>query len=261
MNFHQLSEYVEYLVFSSHRKGHGIHSPFVYDLVSRVFRNKIRFDIVLRIEMIRKRLLKDQTKITINDLGAGQERRSKQRKVSEIVRYSAINKKYGNLLFNLAAEFGQPSILEMGTSFGISSMYLAASSPDSTVYTIEGCPECAAVAKDNFREAGITNIIQFTGSFDNVIPEVIEKGIRPGLVFIDGNHRKEPTLKYFSYLVESVEGEMVFVIDDIHYSKEMSEAWETIKDSKGVSATIDILRMGIVFIRCNITRNHYRIRY
>ena len=261
MNFHQLSEYIEYLVFSKHRRGHGIHSPMAYDLVSRVFRNKMRPDIVLRIEMIRKRLLKDHTKIRINDLGAGKTRRSKQRKVSEIARYSAINKKYGKLLFNLASEFGKTSILELGTSFGISSMYMAASSPDSTVYTIEGCSECSAVAAENFREAGLTNIIQLTGSFDTILPEVIKKRIKPGLIFIDGNHRKEPTLKYFSDLIESIDGEIVLVIDDIHYSKEMSEAWETIKYSDNVSATIDIYRMGIVFIRSNITRNHYRIRY
>lgn len=261
MNFHQLLEYVEYLLFSRHEKGHGIHSPLVYDLVSRVFRNKIHSGIVLRIEMIRKRLLKDHRVININDLGAGQDRRSKQRKVSEIVRYSAINKKYGTLLSNLASEFGKPSILELGTSFGISSMYMAASSPDSTVYTIEGCAECAAVAAENFREAGLTNIVQFTGSFDKVIPEVIKKAISPGLIFIDGNHRKEPTLKYFFQLSEAYDGEFVIVIDDIHYSKGMAEAWETIKYSANVSATIDIFRMGIVFVGSKITRNHYSIRY
>jgi predicted O-methyltransferase YrrM len=261
MNFHQFSEYVEYLVFSGHKKGHGIHSPLIYDLVSRVFRNKTPSGIVFRIEQIRKRLLKDQRVININDLGAGQEVRSKQRKVSEIIKYSAINKKYGNLLSGLASKFGSPSILELGTSFGISSMYMAATCPDSIVYTIEGCAECAAVASENFREAGLTNIVQFTGSFDDVIPEVIADGIRPGLIFIDGNHRKDPTLKYFSSLIEVIEGEIVMIIDDIHYSKEMSEAWDTIKNSPDVSATIDIFRMGIVFVGKNITRNHYRIRY
>ncbi len=261
MNFHQITEYLEYLLFSGHKKGFGIHSPFVFDLVSGVFRNKTSSDIVFRIEKIRERLLKDHRLISVNDLGSGKERGSKQRKVSEIVKYSAVNRKYGNLLSSLAPRFGYPSILELGTNFGISTMYMAASCPGSTVYTIEGCSECSAVASENFREAGLSNIIQITGSFDNAISEVISKNIRPGLIFIDGNHRKDPTVSYFSRLSKEIGGEVVFVIDDIHYSKEMSQAWETIKYSENVSATIDIFRMGIVFVGSNITSNHYRIRY
>ena len=63
--------FIKYLLFSQHRNGHGIHSPFAFDLVSGIFRNKIEPDIVFSIEKIRNRLLNDPRPITVNDLGAG----------------------------------------------------------------------------------------------------------------------------------------------------------------------------------------------
>ncbi|MGE5420999.1 MAG: O-methyltransferase [Chloroflexota bacterium] len=261
MNFYHVIKYFEYVIHSGHNKGHGVHSPFIFDLVSRVFRNKNDREVVLRIEKIRKKLLKDHRLIAVNDLGAGgNKNNSRTRKVSEITRYSAVPEKFGVLLGNLASEFGNRPIVEMGTSLGFSTMYMAASC-SSTVYTIEGCSSCAAIARENFSEAGLKNIVLLTGSFDSVLPELEAKGINPGMVFIDGNHRKEPVLKYFSELL-SVSGEdTVLVFDDIYYSREMTEAWDAIRSSDKVSASVDIFRMGIVFLKPNITRNHYIIRY
>ncbi|HLN56146.1 MAG TPA: class I SAM-dependent methyltransferase [Bacteroidales bacterium] len=261
MNFYNAIKYFQYLIHSGHNKGHGIHSPFIFDLVSRVFRNKNGREVVLRIEKIRKRLLRDRRLIEVHDLGAGGNKSNlRTRKVSEIARYSAVPAKYGVLLGNLASEFGKKPVIELGTSFGLSTMYMAASC-ESTVYTIEGCSSCAGIARGNFSEAGLKNVVLLTGSFDTVLPELAAKSIKPGMVFIDGNHRKEAVLKYFSEL-SSISGEdTVFVFDDIYYSREMAEAWEEIISSENVSASIDIFRMGIVFLKPNITRNHYIISY
>jgi predicted O-methyltransferase YrrM len=152
-------------------------------------------------------------------------------------------------------------IVELGTSFGISAMYLAASYPASTVITIEGSPSIAAMAEDNFREAGLNNIKVITGSFDEILPEIAEAGIKPGLVFIDGNHRKEPVVNYFSRMAEISDSKTVIIIDDINYSKEMEEAWNEIKGFDKVSLTVDIYRMGIVFFREGINHKNYIIRY
>ncbi len=200
MNFYNAMKYLEHLIFSGHRRGHGIHSPFIFDVVSRVFRNKTDSEVVLRIEKIRKKLRNDTRIISVNDLGAGKEKYGqKNRKVSDIARYSAVQEKTGVLLSSLAAEYGNGAIIELGTSLGISTMYLASSSPEFQIYTIEGCNQCASVAKENFQEGGFNNIRSLTGSFDTVLPELFSAGVKPGLVFIDGNHRKEPLLRYFSH--------------------------------------------------------------
>lgn len=262
MNFYQAAKYIDYLLTSGHRGGHGIHSPFVFDLVSKIFRNKSASDVVCTIESIRKKLEHNDRLITVNDLGSGLSKgMKKERKVSDIARRSAIPPRYGRLLLNLSEAYGGKSIIELGTSLGMSTMYLAAGAPGSIVYTIEGCPECSAIASDNFSIAGLDNIKVLTGSFDEHIPGLGKAGVDPGLVFIDGNHRREPVLSYFNQLAEISSNDTVFVFDDIHSSAEMGEAWGTIKNDKRVTASVDIFRMGIVFLKTGITRNHYTVRY
>jgi predicted O-methyltransferase YrrM len=262
MSFFTVAKYLRYILLSGHRKGHGIHSPFVFDLVSRVFRNKIDPDIVFSIEKIRKKMISDKRAINVNDLGSGSEKiKTNLRKVSDIAKYSPVPKKYGVLLSNLAAEFGSPLILEFGTSLGISAMYMAAACSDAIVTTMEGCPAKSEIARSNFGEAGLNNIKLLTGEFEEVLPAILEKGIKPGLVFIDGNHRKKPVLEYFNTMAETSDNNTVIVIDDIYYSKEMEEAWTIIKQTKQVSVTIDLFRMGIVFFRQGMNHNNYMIRY
>jgi len=262
MIFFRASKYLKYILISRHKTGHGIHSPFVFDLVSRVFRNKIDHDIVSNIEKVRKRLISDRRSIIVKDLGAGSEKLKTQlRKVSDITRYSPVTKKYGVLLSNLAAEFGKPFIIEFGTSFGISTMYMASACPDAVIFTMEGCPATAEMAYQSFEETGLNNIKVFIGSFDEILPEIANSAVKPGLVFIDGNHRKEPVLNYFNRIAEISDNKTVIIIDDIYYSKEMEEAWNEIKRYEKVSVTVDILRMGIVFFRAGIKHNSYIIRY
>jgi len=262
MIFFKATKYLKYILLSSHRKGHGIHSPFVFDLVSRIFRNKTDPDIVCNIEMVRKRLISDRRSIIVKDLDSGSEKlKTNLRKVSDIARYSPVSVKYGVLLSNLAAEFGNQLIVEFGTSFGISTMYMAAACPDAIVYTMEGCPSTAEIAKQNFNEAELNNIKIFTGSFDEILPDITNTGINPGLVFIDGNHHRESVLNYFNRIAEISDNKTVIIIDGIYYSREMEEAWNEIKQNEKVSLTVDLFRLGIVFFREGINYNNYIIRY
>jgi predicted O-methyltransferase YrrM len=262
MIFFRATKYLKYILLSRHRKGHGIHCPFVFDLVSRVFRNKIDTDIVFNIEKVRKRLISDHRYIIVKDLGSGSEKlKTNLRKVSDIARSSPVSAKYGVLLSNMAAEFGEPLIVEFGTSLGISTMYMAAACTGTIVKTVEGCPATTEIAKENFKEAGIINIEVFTGSFDEVLPVTINSNNKPGLVFIDGNHRKEPLINYFNQIAEISDNKTVIIIDDIYYSREMEEAWNEIKRYEKVSLTVDIFRMGIVFFMEKINHNNYIIRY
>jgi predicted O-methyltransferase YrrM len=260
--FFRLIRYIGYLVFSRHRTGHGIHSPFVFDLVSRVMRNKTDSDIVLKIESIRNKNLSDDRVISIQDPGAGSSKmKGNSRRVSDIIKYSAVPAKYGRLLFNMASEFGKPGIVEFGTSLGISTLYLAAACPDSMVYTVEGCSATAEIAAANFKSYGTSNITLIQESFDTAISDLITKSVKPGLVFIDGHHRKEPTLRYFELMAGHCDKGTVIMIDDIHSSGEMEEAWSLIKKNKEVTVTIDIFRMGLVFFREGMSSFDYLIRY
>jgi predicted O-methyltransferase YrrM len=262
MFYYGAFKYLKYKLLSRHKKGHGIHSPFIFDLVSRVFRNKIDPRIVLTVETTRQKMIADRRSIKVHDLGSRSEfSGNTEKKVSYIARKSPVSSKYGAFLSNMATEFGRPFMLELGTSLGISTMYMAASCEDSLISTIEGSSEIAAIARQNFTDAGLSNITLLEGSFDEVLPRFAAAKVKPGLIFIDGNHRKEPVLKYFNDLAMISDSSTVIIIDDINYSKEMAEAWEEIKQNEKVSVTIDIFRMGILFFREGINHKDYIIRY
>ncbi|HOF21039.1 MAG TPA: class I SAM-dependent methyltransferase [Bacteroidales bacterium] len=255
-------KYLKYILFSRHRKGFGIHSPFVFDLVSRVFRNKTDPGIVLLVENIRKRQISDKTRIEVLDLGSGSlALKGSLKRVCDITKYSAVPPAYGKLLYRMAQEFGGPGIVEFGTSTGISTMYLAAASPDAQVITLEGCPALSALAARNFSSIGLANIVQIKGDFDDSLRELRKRSVQPGLVFIDGNHRREATVRYFREMADMSGDETVIIVDDIHLSAEMEEAWKEILNSGNVSVSIDIFRMGMVFFRKGMSRFDYVIRY
>jgi predicted O-methyltransferase YrrM len=227
-----------------------------------VFRNKVDPTVVLTVEQIRKQMLADKRTISVCDLGSGSlSLNTKTRKVTHIAKHTPVSRKYGKLLSNMASEFGDKLIIELGTSLGISTMYMAASNPDATVYTMEGCRETAAIAEQNFSNARLGNINMLQGSFDDILPRLRSEGITPGLVFIDGNHRKEPVIKYFNLITEFSDSKTVVIIDDINHSAEMKEAWNTLKNDTRVSVSIDIFQMGILFFREGINRISYTIRY
>ena len=254
--------YINYKLLARHKKGFGIHSPFIFELVSKVFRNKIDNDIVLSIEKIRRKMKADPGSIDVHDLGSGSAKlKTSLRKVSEIVKKSAVPRKYGILLANMASAFGKPAVIEFGTSLGISTMYMAASCNGCNVYTMEGCAGTSDVASANFREAGLSNIVMLNGSFDELLPGFKKMDLTPGLVFIDGNHRREPLLKYFDFVADISGSRTVAIIDDINLTAEMSEAWKEIKNHENVTTTVDIFRMGIVFFRKDLPRINYIIRY
>jgi predicted O-methyltransferase YrrM len=262
VNIYTIVKYLKYILFSSHRRGHGIHSPFVFNLVTKVFRNKINPDVVFIIEKIRQMMIADNRRISVTDYGSGSERmKSNLRKVSEIAKYSAVPRKYGVLLAGLSGEFGRSHIIELGTSLGISTMYLAAASPEVIVHTIEGCRETSEIAKNNFSRSGLNNIRIYTGKFDDILTELENQNIRPGLVFIDGDHRREQVLRYFNKIVDMSDDQSVIVLDDIHSSSGMGEVWEEIKKYEKVTLTVDIFRMGLVFFRERMTRSDFIIRY
>jgi predicted O-methyltransferase YrrM len=260
--FFRVGKYLKYIIVSENHKGHGIHSPYVFDLVSRVFRNKTDPAVVFSIEKIRKRLKRDKRTIDVLDLGSGSENRMDNlKKVSEVARFSPVSQKFGMLLANMAAEFGGKLIVEFGTSFGISTMYMASSCGETPVASMEGCPAIAEIADENFREAGLKNIRLHVGPFEDKITEIVKMGITPGLVFIDGNHRKKPVLEYFNKVAGMSDNKTVIIIDDISYSREMEEAWHDIRKNEKVTLSIDLYRMGIVFFRSGIGRKEYVIRY
>lgn len=227
-----------------------IHSPFLFDIVTKVFEKKNRPKSADNIEAIRQQLLQDNTVIEVEDFGAGSKKmNSNQRAISKIAKVSVKKKKYAHLIYHLINYFNYKNVLELGTSLGITTSYIASVNKDIKVTTIEGSKNIAAIAQQNFNQLNLDNIELVVGEFDKVLKDVATKNGPFDLIFIDGNHKELPTITYFEKLLPYTHNDTLLVFDDIHWTEEMEEAWQFIKNHPASTITIDIYQMGFVFLR------------
>lgn len=257
---HAIVNYLKYRYLRVN--AHGIHSPFVFELYNQVFRKEMHFYAYEKVEDLRRRLLSDLRPLEVTDLGAGSYKGLKKvRTVGWIARTSAKEKKYGQLLFRLVNHFQPSLIIELGTSLGISTAYLAIARANSKVITIEGSPQIRRTALSVFKQLELENIESIEGNFDTELPAVLARHPQPGLVFFDGNHLRDATLRYFEQCLASATPQSIFVFDDIYWSEGMTEAWEQIKAHPQVTVTLDLFQMGIVFFRKEQAKEHFIIDY
>jgi predicted O-methyltransferase YrrM len=262
-SFQLAKKYLHYYLVSSNGKGHGIHSPFVFDFVTKVLNDKDTPGCFNQIETVRKKLKNSGQIIEVEDFGAGSAVLEKRRrKISGIARTSLKQKKYSQLLYRIVHYYKPPTILELGTSLGITSAYLATANPLGKVITCEGAENIAAIAKENFKQLGLNKIELITGNFDETLPSLLPQLQKIDFAFIDGNHRKIPTLNYFQQILDYSHDTTLLVFDDIHWSEEMESAWETIMNNPKVTLTMDLFFIGIVCINNNIkVKQHFTIRF
>ena len=260
----QLSKkYLHYLLTAQNGKGHGIHSPFVFDFIIHVLNDKKQYACYQKIELLRKELLANNSCIEVEDFGAGSAVIPfKNRIVKDIAASSLKKKKYAQLLFRIAKYYESQTIVELGTSFGITTCYFAAANPDSNVITFEGAKNIGKIALENFEKSGSKNMKLIEGDFNKTISankEIIEN---VDLLFIDGNHRKAATLEYFNFFLGKATNNSIFIFDDIHWSEEMEEAWKAIQKHDSVTLTIDLFFIGLVFFSKDFkVKQHFTIRF
>ena len=260
-NFFQIEEYIIYWITSFNK--YKIHSPFVYKLVTEVFEKQMNYQDFEYIENLRDQLKENDTVIDVVDLGAGSRSfKSTKRKISSIAKKSVKKEKYGHLLYMMVRYFKANSILELGTSLGITTAYLASAHKNTQVITIEGSEEIAKIAAENFKKLNLKNIHLVVGNFDDELHKICDERQKFDLIFIDGNHREIPTINYFKTVLPHCHNDTVLLFDDIHWSEEMQEAWQFIKNHERVTRTIDIFEMGIVFFRKeDRQKEHMQITY
>ncbi|MCX7986941.1 MAG: class I SAM-dependent methyltransferase [Bacteroidales bacterium] len=240
-------------------KGHGIHSPFVFHLVTEVLQKHPDEHSLHTIEQLRDKLSLDKRTIQLNDLGAGNWKNTPR--VKEILKKSVSSSKKCRFFFQISKELNPNQIIELGTSLGLSALTFAVACPHAQVITVEGSAELANIAIENFKKIGVSNIDLKIGSFDDLLPKIIPLIKQPFIAYIDGNHRYNSTLKYFNVFVEQLDCQSCIIIDDIHWSKDMEKAWNAICQHSKSTICLDFYEFGIVFYRKNTAKTSYSIHY
>ncbi len=253
-------EYIKYLIAGKSK--YYIHSPFVFEFVNEVLNDKRCFYCYEEIESYRKLLRKKDSVIEIEDYGAGSQFEKKnKRSISFITKTSSAPEKYAQLLFRIVEFYNCKNLLELGTSLGITSLYLSAGNRQSCVYSIEGSKAIADEAKKTFEQFSRTNIQLTHGLFDEKLLPVLNKIKRLDFLYLDGNHRLKPTLDYFNTCLPFLHENSIVVLDDIYWSTEMMQAWIEIKKHHSVTLSIDLFRMGILFFRKDRSKEHFRLYF
>jgi len=252
-------KYLKYLVVANSRN--GVHSPFVFKFYSDVILSDKNYYHFENIKAVRKALLANETEITVTDFGAGSMyNNGKKKKIKTIAKNAAKPEKYGKLFFRMISEMQPKNIVELGTSLGLSTSYLAAAS-SAQVNTLEGCPETAKMAQKVFDSQKLNNIKITVGNFDDTFQKVLNSLSSLDFVFIDGNHQYEPTVRYFNQCLPLVNENSVIIFDDIHWSEGMEKAWNEIKSHPRVSVSIDLFFIGMVFFKTAQEKEDFVLKY
>ncbi len=255
--WYQIKSYLNFLLKSSNQ--HGVHSPFVYDLVTNCFYDKKDYSEYQKVKAFRNELLQSSGSIEITDFGAGSRVfKSNTRKISSIAKNAGIPYKRQKLLFRITNYFKPKIVLELGTSLGLGTASMVFVNDSTKIITVEGCKNTASIAEATFNKYHLKNIQLQNSTFEGFFNK--NKSDSYDLVYIDGNHNKKNTLQYFDYLLDLINDESILIFDDIYWSKEMTEAWNQIKENPKVTVSIDTFYWGIVFFRKEQQKQHFTIR-
>jgi predicted O-methyltransferase YrrM len=251
-----LFEYTKFLLKAKGR--HGIHSPFVYQLLDQCFKIKPNKDFRAKRSLLFKELNRNNSKIKINDQGAGSKKLTSERSIKQIFKTSSSKGKFAKLLYQLSQYYQPKLILEFGTSLGIGTIHLAEGNPSSKVITIEGCSETQAIALQNFKKFNSSNIQAIHSTFKAYIDDL--KEVCFDLVYIDGHHNGEALISYLQQIKPYIHNNTLILLDDIRWDDSMLKAWNTICDSNDYHVTIDFFRMGMITPRKEQEKEHFILK-
>lgn len=257
--FHIVKSYLNFLWHSKNE--HGVHSPFVFNLVTKCFYDKQQYPEYSILKKYRKSLLENPNTIEVTDFGAGSRVfKSNTRAINQIAKTAGITSKRAELLFRITKYFQPSTILEIGTSLGLATSALSLGNQKAKITTLEGCKNTLAVAQKQFETFDVANIHPVATEFSSFLKNQQPTTNNRQLIYFDGNHSKVATLEYFELLLPTITNETVWIFDDIHWSADMEAAWEIIQNHPKVTVTIDTFQWGIVFFRNEQEKEHFVIR-
>lgn len=273
----RILQYIKHLFFLRYRKGHGIHSPYLFKFLHEVVFNQPGKEVPEKILQVHQAMRKDRSLIPVEQgaecgaryddgygtgFGAGSKTETTYtRTIRSFVRRSSVSIKYGALLYRIAHWFQPGVMLELGTGLGISAIYLAAGAPECILHTVEGSKGRAGISEQVIKRCALNKVKVYRGAFQEKLEELVHELKGRFVAFVDGDHRYEPTLEYVRVLVERAGDEAVIVMDDIYWSEGMYLAWKEVISWPEVRVSVDLFYMGILLLRRDLNKTCVKIKF
>jgi predicted O-methyltransferase YrrM len=212
---------------------------------------------------LRKEYQQDAAIVQGDDFGAGSRVAGavQNRSIASIARYGISSKRECRFLQSIVMLLKPKTCLELGTSLGISTAYLASAVPNGIVYTFEGNATLCQIARKNWQSLGIENIALFQGNIDLLLKSKLEELPPLDFVVIDANHTKEALWHYYDTVAQHMSEGAAIYIDDIRWSWRMYEGWKKIVRSDRMTLSIEFMNSGLLIFKSGIPRQHYVLSY
>ena len=254
-----IGRYLSY--YSKAITAYQVHSPAIYDFITEVMDQERSYYKYGEIEHLRKLYLHSNDSIPFIELGAGSKKLSgNTRPIAQIAKTSLSPEKTCRILFNTVKFYNCKNILELGSSLGISTAYLASVDDDTNVISLEGNPASADIARYNAKQLGLSNIEIITGSFEETLMPTLFKIKQVDLAYLDGNHSYDATIEYFDKILPYLNESSVVVLDDIYWSDGMLDAWKELMQHPSVTYSIDIYSSGFLFFKKDMkSKQHFAL--
>ncbi len=230
---------------------HGVHSPFVYRLLDEVIYDFRAKTVYQEIEQLRNELEQDEWWISNAEPAA----------VSHVAKKVPKPAKLAQLFYRLVADLKPGTIIELGTSLGITTAYLSKAAPEARLLNIIENSEALSITEKNLQKLNIRNVELLSGNLDELLPKLLEGIPELDFILIDENHSKVSILNYFKCCLPKMSKQSMMVFEDIYRSREMTSAWQEIKSNSEVSVTIDLFWIGLVFVGRAQRKEDFFIRF
>lgn len=255
MIWNRIASFVRYYLKAKTK--YNVQSTFLYDFIVHVLDTDKEYYVFAKIEEQRKWLLSIKTKITKIDFGAKRIQKQKPISISSIAKKTLSSEKKCRLIFNTIQRYRSKNIIELGTSLGISAAYMASVANDSKVVTIDGDSQIISYASMVHKNLDIQNITILNGHFDEILAKALDVSKKYDLIYIDGNHSMEPTIRYFETLLPVCHNDSIFILDDINWSPDMTLAWDYIKAHPKTTLSIDLYGVGFIFLKKELSKQDF----
>lgn len=261
---YRVFSYLRHVLTAWNTTGEGIHSPSLFYIVRFLFRDKNSYYCFETIEQRRASLLANRDVVEVIDYGSCgcPSGMRVMRRISDVAKYQLECAQVQQVLFRLLANMNEEvhrplDILELGTSLGITTAYLASVDSKNRVMSFEGSSSIASLARKQWQLLGLENIECVEGRIEDTLYNNARAKL--DFVYVDANHTYEATMEYVHFLLDRMSPKGIVVVDDIHYSREMCRAWEELKKDKRVTSSMDLFHVGLLFVNPYYMKRHYTI--
>ena len=185
----------------------------------------------------------------------------KTRSISEIVKRESIRPKHGALLFRLTNYFKSKNILQIGTTMGLSTLYLTSYATGLKCIALENVPEFATIARQAFAKEGRNPVDLRIGNYKDLLPQALNDINSLDFVFFNTLYEQHNNLWLFNECMKYAHNDTVFVFEGIKASRKMRELWEEICACPEVTVTLDLYSLGIVLFNKKLHKRDYIVYF